>query len=609
MPLARDVSNAAGYGAVALALWYGYSMASNFYHFVNPEMCKYDGDPTLCVNPIVTEDQAYKVELHLTNELPIKGPLGKPIFKIGHKKKDRYYAAKDTRFAVVDVPIKKYRLHRNTTLFAVAIAELIGGPAAKQKLWTAAPLTHYGFPEAKKSGLFDGVAESDEPQYSTDHTVLHWNGNLSLHLVNDPTVYPKRGMPGDVRPFYQIHDKGYLPAIYIEQLSVLHKNSMPLHTITPDQESVQLNITVSPISLGRWRIYQQLERSLEGTKVQWGFGEPEIDQIKQLFCYTNHVLLAATFTVSLLHTLFSFLAMKNDIMYWRKRDSMMGLSASQIVFECFASYIIFLYLLDSDKGNKIVNFLCACECAIATWKLWKMMKMRAEDEKKSTDESSEESMTSEYDWLAIKYLGAGIMPFIIGYCVYSLLYEPHKSLYSWLITSLASVVYAIGFILMTPQLFINYKLKSVAHLPWRTLTYKAFNTFVDDLFSLVIDMPFLHRLACFRDDIVFFIFLYQWWLYGADKKRSYELDEDEDEDDEDGETAEIEMTPMKMDKLSTQNGGLKKNGKKGKKDPNTPSSAGLRRRSNDKSSSPKTPATEHKKRGKGKKGGGKQKKR
>jgi hypothetical protein len=27
--------------------------------------------------------------------------------------------------------------------------------------------------------------------------------------------------------------------------------------------------------------------------------------------------------------------------------------------------------------------------------------------------------------------------------------------------------------MMTPQLFINYKLKSVAHLPWRMLTYKV----------------------------------------------------------------------------------------------------------------------------------------
>ena len=56
-----------------------------------------------------------------------------------------------------------------------------------------------------------------------------------------------------------------------------------------------------------------------------------------------------------------------------------------------------------------------------------------------------------------------------------------------------------GFIMMTPQLFINYKLKSVAHLPWRMLTYKALNTFIDDLFAFVIKMPILYRIGCFRD--------------------------------------------------------------------------------------------------------------
>ena len=53
--------------------------------------------------------------------------------------------------------------------------------------------------------------------------------------------------------------------------------------------------------------------------------------------------------------------------------------------------------------------------------------------------------------------------------------------------------------MMTPQLFINYKMKSVAHLPWRMLTYKALNTFIDDIFAFVIKMPTLYRLGCLRD--------------------------------------------------------------------------------------------------------------
>jgi hypothetical protein len=80
-----------------------------------------------------------------------------------------------------------------------------------------------------------------------------------------------------------------------------------------------------------------------------------------------------------------------------------------------------------------------------------------------------------------------------------------------------------GFIMMTPQLFINYKLKSVAHLPWRMMSYKFLNTFIDDIFAFVIKMPTLYRLGCFRDDIVFLIYLYQRWIYRVDPSRVNEF--------------------------------------------------------------------------------------
>ena len=45
--------------------------------------------------------------------------------------------------------------------------------------------------------------------------------------------------------------------------------------------------------------------------------------------------------------------------------------------------------------------------------------------------------------------------------------------YSWVLGSIVGCVYMFGFIMMTPQLFINYKLKSTAHIAWRTFMYKA----------------------------------------------------------------------------------------------------------------------------------------
>ena len=78
-------------------------------------------------------------------------------------------------------------------------------------------------------------------------------------------------------------------------------------------------------------------------------------------------------------------------------------------------------------------------------------------------------------------------------------------------------------------------------MPWRMMTYKALNTFIDDIFAFVIKMPTMYRIGCFRyntpvymrrrmftnfdfrDDIVFFIFLYQRYIYKEDKSRVNEF--------------------------------------------------------------------------------------
>jgi hypothetical protein len=133
-----------------------------------------------------------------------------------------------------------------------------------------------------------------------------------------------------------------------------------------------------------------------------------------------------------------------------------------------------------------------------------------------------QALTIEADRQATSRLGSVLLPLVLVYTVYSLVMEEHISWYSWLITSASSAVYAFGFVLMTPQLFLNYKLKSVAHLPWRVLIYKSLNTFIDDLFSFIIRMPTMARISCFRDDVVFFIYLYQRWLYPVDTSRPIE---------------------------------------------------------------------------------------
>jgi uncharacterized protein with PQ loop repeat len=136
-----------------------------------------------------------------------------------------------------------------------------------------------------------------------------------------------------------------------------------------------------------------------------------------------------------------------------------------------------------------------------------------------------EQRTEELDSEAMRHLAKLMIPLCFAGAIYSLLYVPHKSWYSFIINCCANGVYAFGFLFMLPQLFLNYKLKSVAHLPWRAFMYKAFNTFIDDIFAFIIRMPTAHRIACFRDDIVFLIYLYQRYLYPVDKTRVNEFGE------------------------------------------------------------------------------------
>jgi hypothetical protein len=53
--------------------------------------------------------------------------------------------------------------------------------------------------------------------------------------------------------------------------------------------------------------------------------------------------------------------------------------------------------------------------------------------------------------------------------------------------------------------------------------YKIFNTFVDDAFAWIIEMPWKHRIMTLRDDVVFLLFLVQVYLYKVDKARVNEF--------------------------------------------------------------------------------------
>jgi len=196
-------------------------------------------------------------------------------------------------------------------------------------------------------------------------------------------------------------------------------------------------------------------------------------------------------------------------------ETMEGLSSRALLLNQAMELVVLLYLIE-EGSSWLVQVGSAFTLILGFFKIIKSVQVRKEDKERT---GGVESLTEKYDRLAFRYLLLPLLLLVAGYSVYCLLTWYYRSWYSWLLESLVALVYGCGFIVMTPQLFINWRLKSVAHLPWKFFMYKAMNTFIDDLFAFIIKMPTLHRMSCFRDDIVFAIFMYQRYVYKVDLTR------------------------------------------------------------------------------------------
>lgn len=362
-------------------------------------------------------------------------------------------------------------------------------------------------PPSTEAGGADAAPVADDGKW-----LMFWKPELDIRVLGDAHAIPLASVPEHLRALIQIdYDlRVYWPALFVNTFWLKHSSFI---VVNDTLQTVPLALHFSPISFNKYAMTIQVEQQLRAQfAIMGGVVEDELDEMKRILTETNVYLLALTFAVSIVHSVFDFLAFKNDISFWRSRKSMAGLSVKTLMMSAVFHVIIFLYLLDNETSWMIL-ISTGIGLLIELWKVGKAVKVSLEFKRFATirislpwvrltdRESYTKSKTKQYDEQAMKYLSYALYPLVLCYAIYSLVYETHKSWYSFILGTLTGCVYTFGFIMMTPQLFINYKLRSVAHLPWRALVYKSLNTFVDDLFAFIIKMPTMHRIACFRDGL------------------------------------------------------------------------------------------------------------
>lgn len=178
------------------------------------------------------------------------------------------------------------------------------------------------------------------------------------------------------------------------------------------------------------------------------------------------------------------------------------MSLKTLFYELAFSAVLTLYVYEHNS-SKLIIFFSLLDIAVTAWKISRTFSLTLGGSfpwirlQPSELYKKREKIDSQAVW----YMNYLLFPLMAGYLWWALHSRNYaiKDWYNFLLETAVAFIAVFGFIMMTPQLYINYCLKSVEHLNWRGLIYRFINTLLDDLFAFMVTMPNLRRLMYFRD--------------------------------------------------------------------------------------------------------------
>uniref|UniRef100_A0A3B3Y348 Lipid scramblase CLPTM1L n=1 Tax=Poecilia mexicana TaxID=48701 RepID=A0A3B3Y348_9TELE len=350
----------------------------------------------------------------------------------------------------------------NGSLYAVVYVHKAGiSPLEdRREVHYAAHLTTYITPPRTKGQKASMKVPPGDGKREPQRPVSHWRPHLSITVMSEEFSFSKAGLPSDVRRYMRISQEGrrmtYLPLLLVNELTCRVKDLMEINS----SSSVQLPLTVSyeGISLRTFRFWIHLHDIVYSLR-QFGFTEENIDEIKETLIGSNLYLLVLTLICE-------FLALKNDVCSWAKKKSMVGMSRKSVLWRCLGTLLIFLHLLEETSLLVLLPVgLGACVEVLAMTGSFKL-----------------KICFVLFPLQASRYLSYLVYPLCISGAVFSL--EIHLS--AWIHKHEASYQKTCGV-----------------------------NTLISDLcacasfFSSSVPFTSSHQLSCFRDELLFLLYLFQ----------------------------------------------------------------------------------------------------
>lgn len=311
---------------------------------------------------------------------------------------------------------------------------------------------------------------------------------------------------------YNIDKKVFAPISCISDFWTMDSELKPLEI--KDNLKIKIKIDFKFITLF---YFKMLKATQNNSEMLENFNLPSTkDNFVELLKNNSTTYLVIMFTVNILHTIFSVLGFASDVSYYKNLKQLDGVYTKHLFFHLFQMFVAILYVT-IEGAHFIVKIELAVGLAIEVWKLKKIFSLEFKKAfpfvgiKYKIDFKFKKSKDYETEAvnLMLKYLFIPVAIFYLGYRFYYFNHKLNTSIFKFVIEYVFFLMNLFGFILLTPQVYLNYKLKSVQHMPFKALTFKFLNTIIDDLYAFAVKTPTMYRIFCFKDDVIFIIFIYQ----------------------------------------------------------------------------------------------------
>ena len=376
--------------------------------------------------------------------------------------------------------------------------------------------------DLKKLLLNSQIDENMSP-IETEATKSENSTNTLSGLYYKPTFifyFVKQNQKENILNFQKLYMMKFPVHVNLNQM-----NYFPINVLTdfwtlnsellPINKTEMFNFTIN-LNYGYIRSYffNQMLNIQINNKVMSSYGIDGVqDMLVELLKNNSIPYLILLMTVNILHTIFSGFGFKEDISYYNNLEKLDGVYTKYIFLNIFSVFISFLYNI-VQGANFLVIFEVFVGFIIEIWKLKMIYNISFNkffpfihfDYKIKYEIKEAESYQDFAVSMMIKFL---LIPIGIIYLIYRLYYYKSSSIFMFIIEYIFFLLNIFGFILLTPQIYLNYKLQSVEHLPLKAFIFKFLNTIIDDLFAFAVKTPTLYRIFCFKDDVIFVIYLYQ----------------------------------------------------------------------------------------------------